>query len=172
MIMAAKNKISYTIDKLIPSDWQQICTIYLEGIATKLATFETKPPTWKQWNVDHLSTCRLVARSGSKVIGWAALSAVSQRKCYAGVAEISLYISTAYRRQGVGKALMKALITESKCHGIWTLQGSTFPENMDSLCLQKAFGFRIVGYRKRIACHYGIWRDTVIMERRSNTINK
>jgi len=162
------NKTIYTIDKLFASDWRWIYAIYCKGIATGQATFETKPPTWKQWDDNHLSICRFVVRSRNKVIAWAALSPISQRKCYKGVAEISLYVDTSYRGQGVGKILMRALIEESERCAIWTLQGSTFPENTGSLHLQKIFGFRSVGRRKLIACHYGVWRDTIIMERRSN----
>lgn len=164
------NKVDYTIDELTPSDWKSVRAIYSEGIATGQATFEVESPTWQQWDTNHLPVCRFVARTENRVIAWAALSPVSQRKCYEGVAEVSVYVSTAYRRQGVGKALMQALIGESERCGIWTLQGSTFPENTASLRLQAIFGFRLVGHRERIACHHGIWRDTVIMERRSHVV--
>jgi phosphinothricin acetyltransferase len=159
--------MEYIVDQLVPDDCEQVRAIYLAGIATGQATFEQEVPTWEQWDVGHLPECRLVARAGNQVIGWAALSPVSRRRAYAGVAEVSVYVSPDFRGQGVGKALLKALITESEQHGIWTLQGSTFPENEASLALQQSCGFRIVGRRERIAQRDGVWRDTILTERRS-----
>ena len=157
------------IDKMDPADWPEVRAVYLEGIATDQATFETDAPSWEEWDVGHLSVCRLAARAEDNLIGWAALSAVSRRSCYAGVAEVSVYVGDDFRGCGVGKALLQALIAESEKHGIWTLQGSTFADNRASLRLQESCGFRVVGRRERIAQLRGVWRDTVITERRSKT---
>ena len=157
----------YTIDAFIERDWDQVRAIYLEGIATGQATFETDAPSWDEWNVGHLPFARLAAREEDRILGWAALSPVSRRNVYSGVAEVSVYVAGAARGQGIGKALLKAAILESERNGIWTLQGGTFPENAASLKLQLACGFRIIGRRERIGCHHGVWRDTILTERRS-----
>ncbi len=162
--------MNLTIDRLLDSDWPQVQVIYREGIEDGQATFETEVPTWKTWDLSHLSFCRLVARSGSQVIGWAALSPVSRRTCYAGVAEVSIYVARASRGCGLGKALLDALIAASESQGIWTLQGVTFAENEPSLRLLARCGFRRVGYRERIAQLRGVWKDTVLMERRSAVV--
>jgi L-amino acid N-acyltransferase YncA len=159
--------VSTAIESMTPVDWEVVRAIYLEGIATGQATFEMEAPPWEQWDANHLPVCRLVARRQGPVVGWAALSPVSCRPCYAGVAEVSVYVAVAERGQGVGEALLQAVIDESERHGIWTLQGVTFPENVPSLRLQASCGFRVVGMRERIARHNGVWRDTVITERRS-----
>lgn len=160
-------RIDAVIEPMMPGDWDGVRAIYLEGIATGQATFETEAPSWEQWDAGHLPFGRLVARSGGRVAGWAALSPVSRRRCYAGVAEVSVYVGTDFRGRGVGRALLAALIAEAERQGIWTLQGSTFPENVASLRLQESLGFRIVGRRERIAMMNGVWRDTVLTERRS-----
>jgi phosphinothricin acetyltransferase len=147
-------------------DWPAVQTIYEEGIATGMATFETAAPSWEQWDAARLPHSRLVARNAA-VLGWAALSPVSKRSCYSGVAEVGIYVAEAARGQGVGRALLEALIVSSEAHRIWTLQGSTFPENAASLALQQRCGFRVVGRRERIANHHGVWRDTILTERRS-----
>lgn len=149
-------------------DWKEVRSIYQESIATGNATFETDAPEWDQWDKSHLRDCRLVAKSKGQVIGLAALSPVSSRYVYRGVAEVSLYVKFSARGLGVGKALLRALIEESERVGIWTLQGMTFPENTASIALQKACGFREVGYRERIGQMSGIWRDVILMERRSS----
>ena len=148
-------------------DWQQVRHIYQEGLATGNATFETQAPEWEVWDARHLPTCRLVARQGDAILGWAALSPVSSRAVYAGVAEVSIYVSAAARGQGVGHTLLKALIAKSERNGIWTLQASIFPENVASIQLHLRHGFRQLGRRERIAQLHGIWCDTVILERRS-----
>jgi phosphinothricin acetyltransferase len=158
------------IGELTPADLDQVRAIYLEGIATGQATFETEAPAWETWDAGHLEVGRLAARSGDKLLGWAALSPVSRRACYAGVAEVSVYVSQAARGQGVGRALLEALIAAAELHGIWTLQGATFPENVASLRLQARCGFRIIGRRERIAKLHGQWRDTVLTERRSQRV--
>jgi phosphinothricin acetyltransferase len=152
---------------MTPEDWPQVRAIYEEGIATRQATFETDAPSWEQWDAAHLTRCRLVARADEGVLGWAALSPVSRRRCYAGVAEVSVYVRASARGRGVGTALLGRLITDSEREGIWTLQGATFPDNAASLRLQARFGFRVVGRRERIARMDGVWRDTVLTERRS-----
>ena len=162
--------MDFIIDSLTPADWEHVCAIYFEGIATGQATFETDAPTWSEWDASHLSLPRLVARANNRVIGWAALSPISGRSCYAGVAEVSVYVGAHNRGQGVGKALLQGIIAESERHGIWTLQGSTFPENTASLRLQESCGFRVVGRRERIARHHEGWRDTIITERRSSVV--
>jgi phosphinothricin acetyltransferase len=151
-----------------PQDWESVRTIYIEGIATGRATFETEAPDWERWNAGHLPQCRLVARNGDSVLGWAALSPVSNRLVYAGVTEVSVYVAASARGVGVGDALMRALIEASERHGVWTLQSSVFPENHASVALHLKHGFREVGRRERIARHHGVWRDTVVLERRSS----
>lgn len=152
---------------MTPADWPQVRAIYVEGIATGLATFETEAPAWEQWDAGHLPSCRLVGRRNDLVVGWAALSPISRRPCYAGVAEVSIYVAAANRGGGVGRALLRALVEESERHGIWTLQGATFAENAASLRLLASCGFRVVGRRERVARLNGVWIDTILTERRS-----
>jgi L-amino acid N-acyltransferase YncA len=159
--------IDSLIDTMKESDWEPVRSIYLEGIATGDATFETDAPSWEKWNAGHLPSCRLVARSGDAVRGWAALSPVSSRCVYGGVAEVSIYIGQEYRGMGLGRALLLALIAESEKNGLWTLQAGIFPENRASIDLHKSCGFREVGCRERIGKMDGRWRDTVLLERRS-----
>ena len=160
----------YTIEAAKKSDWSQIRSIYLEGITTGQATFETGVPAWEKWHAEHLVQGRLVVRSGEIVIGWAALSPVSGRCVYAGVAEVSIYIGEKYRGQGVGQALLAALIAVSEQMDLWTLQAGIFPENKASLALHKKAGFREVGRRERIGQLNGVWRDVMLLERRSKTV--
>lgn len=164
--------MEYVIDKMDISDWDQVCAIYLEGIATGHSTFEADAPDWEKWNSDHLQEPRLVAREQGTVLGWAALSPVSIRCIYSGVAEVSLYVGAQHRGQGVGSAILSALIDASEKAGIWTLQGGIFPENTVSLALVKKHGFREVGRREKVGkMTYGelagTWRDVVLVERRS-----
>src|SRR5207244_8118292 len=134
--------MSFHIDAMQPADWEQVRTIYLEGIASSQATFEVEAPSWEAWDAAHHPFARLVARLDGKVVGWAALSPVSRRRCYAGVAEVSVYVAAAHRGCGVGRLLLSAVIAESEKHAIWTLQGATFPEKKASLRLQKACRLR------------------------------
>ena len=160
-----------TIQPLTAAHWPTVRAICEQGIATGNATFETQAPEWKDWDRAHLVYCRLVAvDEAGTVQGWAALSPVSSRCVYGGVAEISVYIAAAARGRGVGRALLLALIAESEAHGIWTLQASTFEENAASIGLHTQAGFRVVGHRERIGQHHGVWRNTVQLERRSSTI--
>lgn len=155
---------------MVPGDWEQVRSIYLEGIATGHTTFETDAPSWENWDAGHLQVARLVARVGNRVVGWAALSAMSSRKVYGGVAELTVSVGEASRGCGIGRALLQALIEESERHGIWTLQASIFPENVASVKLHLRCGFREVGRRERIAKLNGVWRDTLLFERRSEIV--
>jgi phosphinothricin acetyltransferase len=159
--------MSYLIDWMDGSDWEQVRTIYLQGIETGNATFETEAPTWERWDAGHLRLGRLVAREEARLLGWAALSAVSARAVYAGVAELSVYVAKEFRGQGVGQALLEATIASTESEGIWTLQAGVFPENVPSLALLERNGFRRLGVRERVGKHYGVWRDVVLLERRS-----
>jgi L-amino acid N-acyltransferase YncA len=152
---------------MVASDWPRVCEIYEEGITTANATFETAAPDWQQWDARHLSHCRLLAIDGDDVLGWAALSPVSARRVYAGVAEVSVYVAAVARGRGVGKALLNELILNSEQQGIWMLQAGIFPENLASIALHTALGFREVGKRERLGQLAGQWRDVVLMERRS-----
>lgn len=155
------------IEAMRPEDWPVVREIYAEGIATKNATFETQVPEWEKWDAGHVQTPRLVARINGQVIGWAALSPVSSRAVYAGVAEESIYIASAARGQGVGKRLLAALVEQSEQAGFWTLQTGIFPENQASIHLHELCGFRVLGVREKIGQMDGVWRDVVFMERRS-----
>jgi L-amino acid N-acyltransferase YncA len=156
-----------TVEPLRPGDWDPVRVIYLEGIATGHATFETTAPTWDWWDADHLHAPRLVAREGAALLGWAALSPASGRCVYAGVAEVSLYVAAAARGRGVGRALLEALVEASEEKGIWTLQAGVFPENAASLAVHRRCGFREVGRRERLGKLGGAWRDVILLERRS-----
>jgi phosphinothricin acetyltransferase len=162
--------MDFIIDSMRPGDWEFVREIYLEGIATGQATFETEAPDWERWDASHWPHCRLVARNGDGILGWAALSPVSKREVYAGVAEVSVYVASAARGRGVGGALMRALIDASERHGVWTLQSSVFPENRASIALHLKSGFRELGRRERVARLHGVWRDTVLLERRSRVV--
>lgn len=164
-------KVDYAIDIMRDDDWQQVRAIYLEGIATGHATFETDAPAWEGWNALHLRECRLVARrNDGRVVGWAALSPVSDRCVYAGVAEVSVYVGEEGRGQGTGRALLEALVEASEKCGIWTLQAGVFPENTASTRLHLKCGFREVGRRERLGKMNGGWRDVMLLERRSTTV--
>jgi L-amino acid N-acyltransferase YncA len=154
------------------ADWEQVRFIYLEGIQTGQATFETEAPDWEKWDASHLRQCRLVARANETIVGWAALSLVSSRRVYSGVMEVSVYVARDFRGLGVGRALLKALVNCSEQQGIWTLQAGILPENVSSLMLHKGCGFREVGRRERIGKLKDKWRDVVLLERRSETVGR
>lgn len=167
--------MEYVIDKMGTGDWEQVRSIYIEGIATGHSTFETEAPSWEKWDSNHMRKCRLVAKAGNDILGWAALSPISGRCIYSGVAEVSVYVGSKYQKQGIGSALLSALVVSSEKVGIWTLQGSIFPENTTSLTLVKNHGFREVGRREKVGkMTYGelagIWRDVVLVERRSKVV--
>jgi phosphinothricin acetyltransferase len=149
-------------------DYPSVKLIYEQGIQTNNATFETTAPEWEEWNRSHLEACRLIALSNAKVVGWVALSPVSNRCVYGVVAEVSIYVDTTLLGLGIGRLLLHKLIQESETFGIWTLQAGLFPENTASLKLHLSAGFYIVGKREKIGMHQGIWRDTLLLERRSH----
>jgi phosphinothricin acetyltransferase len=156
---------------MLPEHWEALRRIHVEGIATGEATFETEPaPSWEHWSSGHLEHSRLVAVDGDLLVGWAALSGVSDRCVYGGVAEISIYIAAEARGQGIGSRLMRALIEESERHGIWTLQAGIFAENAHSVALHERHGFRLVGRRERLGKLRGRWRDVLLLERRSSVV--
>jgi L-amino acid N-acyltransferase YncA len=178
--------MNYPIMPMPPGMWPAVREIYREGIATGEATFEVELPDWEKWDSNHRKTCRLVALEPFaddspdrliplrelRVLGWAALSPVSARRVYAGVAEVSVYVAAAARGRGVGKSLLKALIEESEVNGIWTLQAGIFPENAASIALHKSCGFRKVGIRRHIGKLGDTWRDVLLLERRSAAVGK
>ena len=151
-------------------DWPAVAAIYAEGIATGDATFETRVPTWAEWDAAHLDDHRFVACSGNAIVGWASLAPVSGRCVYAGVAEDSVYVAEAARGSGVGRALLRELVAAAERAGIWTIQTGIFPENRASLRLHHGCGFRTVGLRERIGRLDGVWRDVLLLERRSPAI--
>lgn len=151
---------------LEPSDWEAVRAIYAEGLATGDASFETAVPDWPAWDAAHRPGCRLVARWDGVIVGWAALSPVSRRHAYRGVAEVSVYVAAAARRRGVGRALLRALVACAERSGLWTLQAAIFPENTASVALHRAAGFREVGRRQRLGCLRGRWRDVILLEHR------
>jgi L-amino acid N-acyltransferase YncA len=153
---------------LRPDDWTDVAAIYRDGMRDGMATFETEVPPRERWFAEH--TIRVVAELDEHVVGWAALGPVSSRWAYRGVTESSVYIGRNHQGRGIGRLLMEALIERSERAGIWTIQTSIFPENAASLRLHHRVGFRIVGVRRAIAKRDGLWRDTVLMERRSEVI--
>jgi L-amino acid N-acyltransferase YncA len=155
---------------LRPGDWPEVARIYAEGIATGNATFETEVPPWEDWDAAHLPAHRFVVERDGRVCGWIAAVPVSSRCCYAGVAELSVYVGEEARSQGIGAKLLAAMIESSERAGIWTLQTGVFQENAASLALLRRFGFRAVGTQERIGRLHGIWRDVVLLERRSEVV--
>lgn len=160
----------FQIEEMRPEHWEQVRAIYLEGIQTGNATLEADAPEWEAWNAGHVPSPRLVACREETILGWAALSPVSGRCVYGGVAEVSIYIGEAYRGQGVGLTLLQHLVRASEAAGFWTLQAGILKENLASRQLHAKSGFREVGYRERLGKLNGAWRDVVLMERRSSLI--
>ena len=158
------------IKPLEPLHWNEVRRIYEEGLHTGNATFQTSAPEWEEWDKTHIQTGRLVAIENENILGWAALTPVSGRCVYGGVAEISVYVSENARGKGIGKELLKSLIENSEANGFWTLQAGIFPENIASIKIHEATGFRIIGKREKIGQMNGHWRDTILLERRSQTI--
>lgn len=158
------------ITKIEVGHYPQVAEIYLQGIATGIATFQTEATDWETWDKSHLPNCRIAAFEGNQMAGWAALSPVSSRCVYAGVAEVSIYIAENFRGKGVGKYLLSKLIEESEAAGLWTLQSGIFSDNIASIKLHEQCGFRVIGYREKIGKKDGIWKDNIIMERRSQVV--
>ena len=159
-----------TIEPMTRDDWPSVRRIYADGIATGNATFETETPDWDAWDRGHLADCRLVAFREGILVAWAALSPVSSRSCYSGVAEHSIYVDENHRGQGIGKTLLQEFVERTEEFGFWTIQSSVFPENAASIAIHLACGFRVLGRRKRVAMLHGVWRDTVMVERRSRRV--
>lgn len=151
-------------------DWQAVSEIYTDGIKTNNATFETKSPAPKEWDKKLLTACRIVAKNNNKVVAWAALYPVSSRCAYEGVAEVSIYVKDGFQKLGIGRKILNKLIQESEKNNFWTLQAGIFPENEASVKLHKSCGFREVGLREKLGKHHGVWRDVVLLERRSSLI--
>lgn len=160
--------LSTVIRTMVSSDWPRVRTIYAAGIASGNATFETEPPRWQVWDEGHLADLRFVAVEGTEVIGWAAATPVSDRCCYSGVVENSVYVDPGYQGRGVGRLLLSALVTASEEAGNWTVQTGIFPENAASLALHESCGFKVVGRRERLGQLDGRWRDVMLLERRSD----
>ena len=155
------------IRSMVPTDWSKVADIYKQGIETGNATFQQFIPTWEEWNTAHVQKCRIVAEVDNEIVGWAALSSVSARAVYSGVAEVSLYVASMHRGQHIGTTLLESIIAESELHGFWTLQSGIFPENTASIAIHKKSGFREIGYREKMANMNNVWRNTVLFERRS-----
>ena len=154
-----------------PADWPDVRTIYEAGIASGNATFETTTPSWADWDRSHLTDHRLVATDADgRVVGWAALSPASDRCAYVGVAEDSVYVDPEHHRRGIGSILLHALIAQAEDADYWTIQTGIFPENAASLTVHERAGFRVVGRRERIGQLAGVWRDTILLERRSHRL--
>ena len=158
------------IRKMKNSDWPSVAQIYQQGMDTGFATFEKVVPSFEVWDAGHLQIGRLVAAKGDSILGWAALSPVSSRCVYGGVAEVSVYIGQGNRGQGVGKMLMQELIVESEKAGLWTLQSGIFPENKGSVELHLKMGFRFIGKRERVGKRDNVWKDNLLFERRSTVV--
>ncbi|MDQ4138994.1 MAG: N-acetyltransferase family protein [Bacteroidota bacterium] len=162
--------MSTLITPLQEQDWPAVADIYLEGITTGHATFRKEIPDWPDWDKNHIQSCRFVAKVENETVGWAALSPVSSREVYRGVAEVSIYIKQNNRGQRIGENLLKHLVTASELAGFWTLQAVIFPENVASIKIHEKAGFRVVGRRERIGKMDNVWRDTLLLERRSNIV--
>ena len=160
------------IDAMHTADWVSVRSIYSEGVTTGQATFETEAGDWASWNDAHMPAPRLVARDTERVLGWAALSPVSGRCVYGGGADVSVYVAVSSRGKGIGAKLLRGLIAASEREGIWTLQAGIFPENVASVALHRACGFREVGRRERLGQLHGVWRDVLIFERRSRSVGQ
>jgi L-amino acid N-acyltransferase YncA len=166
------NTEHFEIRSMADTDWEDVAEIYKQGIDTGNATFEQKIPAWTAWDNAHLKKCRLIATINNEVAGWAALSPISGRCIYAGVAEVSVYVSKKHRGRRVGTKLLEKLIKKSEKEQFWTLQAGIFPENTASLSIHAKVGFRQVGYREKIGKLNDVWRDNVFLERRSSVVGR
>lgn len=172
MIKGDRALMNVIIRTMQPEDFEDVAKIYHQGIQTGIATFQTDIPSWEAWDNSHIKTCRLVAvTEEGQIVGWVALSPVSSRCVYGGVAEISVYVDQNFRKKGIGILLLESLISASEEQGFWTLQAGVFAHNSASLNLHLAAGFKKVGVRERIGrTSNGIWQDTVLLERRSKVV--
>jgi L-amino acid N-acyltransferase YncA len=170
LLLMAVESPPIVIDELRPEHWSEVARIYADGIATGNATFETEVPSWEKWDRSHLSQHRFVALQGSAVVGWVAVSSVSDRCVYGGVVENSVYVDEAARGRGVGRVLLERLVASTEADGIWTIQTGIFPENEASVRLHERVGFEVVGRRKRLGKLHGEWRDVLLLERRSAVV--
>ena len=166
----SRGSVGLTIERLRAEDWPAVAAIFREGIDAGQATFETEVPAWSDWDAAHLPEHRLVARVGGELVGWAALAPVSGRCVYAGGAEDSVYVAEAARGAGIGRTLLERLLAGAEGAGIWTVQAGIFPENRASVALHERCGFRVVGVRERLGRLRGVWRDVLLLERRSAAI--
>lgn len=163
--------MNYEIREMQPEDGAKVIEIFAEGIAGGNATFDQTAPSWEAWDQKYFKIARLILEDENEnVVGWAALQPISNRDCYKGVAEVSIYLSNVAQGKGLGAMLLQKLILASEEHGFWMLQAGIFPENQPSLIIHQKFGFRIVGKREKIAQMNGVWRDVLLLERRSKTI--
>jgi phosphinothricin acetyltransferase len=171
MLLGGGIKMDYKIEEMTQKYWQGVAEVYLEGINTGKATFQTEIPTWESWSSSHINSCRLVAHLDHKVLGWGALSPTSSRCAYAGGPEVSIYMGEAYRGKGIGTDLLNNLVKLSEENGFWTLQSGIIKENSASIALHKRCGFREIGVREKVGkMSNGVWHDVVLMERRSNVV--
>jgi L-amino acid N-acyltransferase YncA len=159
-----------TVEELRPEHWPDVARIYAEGIATGDATFETEVPSWERWDESHLAAHRFVALAGEQIVGWAAVSPVSDRCVYGGVVENSVYVAAEARGKGVGRTLLEALVASTEAAGVWTIQTGIFPENDVSVRVHERVGYRVVGRRERLGRLNGVWRDVLLLERRSDAV--
>ncbi|MDO5616461.1 MAG: GNAT family N-acetyltransferase [Cruoricaptor ignavus] len=163
--------MNYEIRKMQSKDSDRVLEIFQQGISNGNATFDKELPTWETWDNQHTENCRwVIENSEDKIVGWAALKPVSQRICFSGVAEVSIYLDNSVQGKGLGKMLLKKLSLDSEEYGFWTLQSGIFPENEASLLLHKKLGFRVVGRRDKIGKQNGVWRDIILLERRSRLV--
>jgi len=161
---------SITVETFLPEHWEEVQIIYESGIKTGIATFETVTPTWENWDKGHLPFSRFVAKQQNQIIGWTALSPVSTRFIYRGVAEVSIYVAEGFKGQGIGTILLQQLIESSETNNIWTLQAGIFTENVASVKLHESLGFRMIGYREKVGKLQDSWKDNYLLERRSKKV--
>jgi phosphinothricin acetyltransferase len=171
LLMGVREAPPVTVGPMQPEHWEQVARIYADGIATGNATFETDVPSWETWDRSHLSEHRLVAVHEGRVVGWVAVSPVSDRCVYGGVVENSVYVDESVRGRGIGRRLLEALVESTEAAGVWTIQAGMFPENAGSVRLHERVGFEVVGTRKRLGKLNGTWRDVLLMERRSTVVD-